>query len=86
MTKCLNPNPILHTPTVKCPCPNALYACIRPIESERILRIRLKDGSYNGEVVLWQGDRAAVLADIEVGRQSARFLGPVVRWAAIFNG
>ena len=49
------------------------------------MRIRLDDGtSEDGEVVLWQGDRSLVLRDIEVGREGARFLGPVVRWGTIF--
>lgn len=83
--KCLDPNPILHTPSVNCPCPGADQVCIRPLQSERILRIRLDDGSTdNGEVVLWQGDRSLVMRDVKVGREGARFLGPVVRWGTIF--
>jgi len=83
--RCLDPNPILYTPSIQCPCPNPDQICVRPLESERIMRIRLDDGaSENGEVVLWQGDRSLVLRDIQVGREGARFFGPVVRWGTIF--
>jgi hypothetical protein len=83
--KCLDPNPILYTPSVNCPCPSVDQVCIRPLRSERILRIRLDDGSTdNGEVVLWQGDRSLVMRDIKIGREGARFFGPVVRWGTIF--
>jgi len=83
--KCLDPNPILHTPSVNCPCSGADQVCIRPLQSERILRIRLDDGSTeNGEVVLWQGDRSLVIRDVKVGREGARFFGPIVRWGTIF--
>jgi hypothetical protein len=83
-SKCLDPNPILYTLSVTCPCPGD-QICIRPIQSERILRIRLDDGSTdNGEVVLWQGDRSLVMRDVKVGREGARFFGPVVRWGTIF--
>lgn len=86
MTKCLHPNPILQIPSARCPCPNSKWVCIRPLDEERILRIRMKDTSYDGEVVLWQGDRSGVLNDIEVGTQGARFAGPFVRWATMFMG
>jgi len=83
--KCLDPNPILYTTSVACPCPGADQVCVRPLPSERILRIRLDDGSTeNGEVVLWQGDRPLVMRDVKVGREGARLLGPVVRWGTIF--
>ena len=85
ISKCLNPNPILYTPSITCPCPGADQVCIRPLQSERILRIRLDDGSTeNGEVVLWQGDRSLVMRDVKVGREGARFFGPVVTWGTIF--
>jgi hypothetical protein len=84
-SKCLDPSPILYTPSVTCPCPGADQVCVRPLQSERILRIRLDDGSTeNGEVVLWQGDRSLVMRDVKVGREGARFLGPVMRWGTIF--
>jgi hypothetical protein len=84
--KCLDSNPILYTPSVSCTCPGADQVCIRPLQSERILRIRLDDGSTgNGQVVLWQGDRSLVMRDVKVGREGARFLGPVVRWGTIFT-
>lgn len=44
----------------------------------------MKDSSYDGEVVLWQGDRRGVLQDVQVGREGARFMGPVIRWGAMF--
>jgi len=83
--KCSDPNPILYTPSVLCPCSGANQICIRPLQSERILRIRLDDGgTENGQVVLWQGDRSLVMRDVKVGREGARFFGPIVRWGAIF--
>jgi hypothetical protein len=83
-TKCMAPYPVLYTPSVRPPCANSDDVMIRPLESERILRIRLYDGTHTGEVVLWQGDRSAVMRDMKIGREGARFLGPVVRWGTIY--
>lgn len=44
----------------------------------------MKDTSYDGEVVLWQGDRGGVMQDVQVGRHGPRFLGSIVRWGAMF--
>jgi hypothetical protein len=79
-SKCLEPNPILYGPPVICPCPNPDEICVRPLQSERIMQIQFD----TGKVVLWQGDRTLILRDIKVGKQGARFLGPVVRWGTIF--
>lgn len=83
-TKCLHPNPILQIPSSKCPCPNSKWVCIRPLEAENVLRIRMKDSSYEGQVVLWQGDRRGVMEDVQIGRHGPRFLGSFVRWGAMF--
>jgi len=82
--KCLYPNPILHIPSNPCPCPNSKWVCVRPTREERILRLRMDDGTYDGEVLLWTGDRRAVLNDVRVGREGARAFGPVVRWTSMF--
>lgn len=84
LTKCLHPNPILQIPSAKCPCPNSKWVCIRPLEAENVMRIRMKDSSYDGEVVLWQGDRRVVLQDVKVAREGTRFMGPFVRWGDMF--
>ena len=84
LVKCLHPNPILQIPSTKCPCPNSKWVCIRPLDAENVLRIRMKDSNYDGQVVLWQGDRRGVWDDVKVGRHGPRFLGSFVRWGEMF--
>lgn len=44
----------------------------------------MKDSNYDGQVVLWQGDRRGVWDDVKVGRHGPRFLGSFVRWGEMF--
>lgn len=58
--------------------------CVRPSPSERLLRIaRVNGGKEGDEVVLWSGDRQAVLEGVKVGRQNARVWGAGVRWGTM---
>ncbi|WVQ81232.1 hypothetical protein IAT38_003354 [Cryptococcus sp. DSM 104549] len=68
--RCLTPHPILDIPSKACPCPDHRWVCVRP-ESPSILRIRVKSGGVD-RVVLWDGPRDAVLAEVKVGGESAR--------------
>lgn len=80
--KCFHPHPILEILSTRS-CPTR-WVLVRPIAEEQILRIRLEDGTHDGEAVLWKGDRRAVLENVIVGRQEPRLLAPVVRWGTLY--
>lgn len=81
--KCFSPHPILEIPSTRCPCPKK-WICARPFHSAQILRIRLEDGTFDGQVVLWAGDRLDVLNSVRVGPRSPRLFASAVRWGTLY--
>ena len=83
--RCLPPHPILDAPSSSCDCPSSQPICVRPSFEEQVLRIRLETPRKDGEnVLLWSGDRRAVLDQVRVGKQNPRLLGGVVWWGTMF--
>ncbi|WWC73119.1 uncharacterized protein I206_107085 [Kwoniella pini CBS 10737] len=83
MKKCLNPNPILNIKSTKCPCPDSRWVCVRPIYSEQILRIGIKE-NYEERIIIYKGPREEVLRNVKVGKKDARGWPSGIRWSELF--
>ncbi|KAL1412161.1 hypothetical protein Q8F55_003168 [Vanrija albida] len=81
-THCLAAHNIISMPSTECHCPLS-HICVNLSPLEHILRIRTKRGSKR-DVVLWSGDKEAVLQQVEVGTKVPRFWGAGTRWADLF--
>lgn len=78
--RCRSPHPLLETPSTRCLCDGATSICIRPADEERILRIRLD----TGRVVLWSGERSAVLHSVPVSKLDGRVWPALIRWVQLY--
>lgn len=86
-SRCLAPHPLLDIPSSSCPCGTSDSICVRPASSEHILRLRIRPsgGSVGVEkVVLWSGDRSAVLAQVIVGTKGPRSTAALIYWGVLF--
>ncbi|RXK37883.1 hypothetical protein M231_04882 [Tremella mesenterica] len=80
-SRCLNPHPLLDNPSTPCMCDASMELCIRPSLSERILRIRTTN-----KVVIWAGDRMAVLEGVQVSGLDGRLWPGAIRWGEMYIG